>query len=306
MKVKFLTIVLASAIIIVASGALILRPLLSERFAIKTDILQGSKQASAGTAIAKKTFAKNMGGLNVRALNSKNRPNVFNVKAFKSEGPRSGIYVRSFVSGKMQELAPGIYDIELDTVPQKIFKGIKVSAGKETLEDLDCVTGSLNVKISDSKNNPASFPISVYHPKTGIKIASGAVNRPLELLAGVYDIEIAVLPKVTQAEVTIEPGKEKPLDLGVLTGALIVQAADQNKAEKRDVRQSVKVRKADTNELLINTRMNRSVEIRPGRYNVEIDTIPPQISKDVNVDTGKETVVEAVIQAGPQAKPGTN
>ncbi len=302
MKIKYPIMALAAAII-VASGAFFLRPSLSERFAVKTGLLRGSKQAPKEMAVVKKAFAKNMGGLNVRALNARNRQNVLMVKAFKSEGS-SSIYVRSFISGKTQELAPGIYDIELNTVPQKIFKGIKVSAGEETLEALNCVTGSLNIKISDYKNNPAFFPVSVYHPKTNIKIASGVANRPLELLAGVYDIEIAVLPKITQAAVIIEPGKEKSLDLGVLTGALIVRALDQNKAEKIDARQSVRIRRADTNELLINTRINRAVEIGPGKYNVEIDTIPPQISKDIKVITGKEAVVEVLIQAPSQAKPG--
>lgn len=297
MKGKYLIIVLA-AVIVAASGVLILRPLLSGKCNSKTGIAQGSKQVPGKALAVKKTFAKNMGGLNVRALNSRNRPNVFNIKAFKSEGSGSGVYIKSFVSGKIQEFAPGVYDIILDTVPQKLFKGIKVAAGEETLKDLNSVTGSLNVKITDSKNKPATFPVSVYYSKTDIKVAAVTANRPLELLAGVYDVEIGTLPKITESAVTIDPGKEKLLNLGLLTGALIV------KTEKRDVRQSVKIKKSNTGELLISTRVNRSVEIRPGIYNVEIDTTPPQISKDVRVEIGKEVVVEAVIQAPLQAKPG--
>ncbi|MFH1190182.1 MAG: hypothetical protein V1682_05765 [Candidatus Omnitrophota bacterium] len=301
MKIKYLAMALAAALV-VAAVLLILRPSLTGRQF--SDKLPGSKQVPGRASAAKKTFAKNMGGLNVRTLNVRNRPDVLRIKAFKSDGANSSVHVRTFTSGKAQELEPGTYDIEVDTMPQKIFKGIKVTAGEEAIKDLDYITGNLNVKISNFKKGPASFPVNVYYPKTDIKIATTVANRPLELLAGTYDVEIGILPKIREAAVTVEAGKEKTLELGVLTGALMVKAVDQNKALKSGARQSVKVRRADTNALVINTRVNRTVELGPGRYDVDIDTVPPQVSKDVKIETGKETVVEAIVQAPFNANSG--
>lgn len=99
MKFKYLIMALAAAVIIAAAGMLIMKPSLPGRPAAKADALRGSKRPPAGAVTAKKTFAKDMGGLNVRALNIRNRPNAVKIKAFKSEGPKSGVYVRSFVSG---------------------------------------------------------------------------------------------------------------------------------------------------------------------------------------------------------------
>lgn len=174
-----------------------------------------------------------MGGLTIRILNARNKSAALKAKAFRSVDSRSAVYVGPLVSDKTLELAPGSYDIELDTVPQKIYKGIRVSAGQETVEDLGCVTGMLNVKAMNAKNKIASFPIRVCHPKTNNKIITAMANRPLELLAGTYDIEIGVLPKIMETAVTVEAGKEKVLDLGIMTGMLIVKAVDEKGMEKR-------------------------------------------------------------------------
>lgn len=302
MKFKNLIIALAVIAISIAGVGLILKLSPPGKGAAKPVFPQKAMKPAAKEAIARKAFSKDMGGLTIQILNAKNK--VINVKAraFRSVDPKSSVYVRSLVSGKTQELAPGSYDIILDTAPQMISKGISISKGRETVENLGCVTGILTVKMMNAKNKAAFSPLRIYYSKTGIMVAAASANRPIELLAGTYDVEIGVLPKTVETAVSIEQGKEKVLDLGVMTGALIVKILDENKVEKKDARQSVKVKKADNNELVLNTRVNKSVEIRQGAYNIEVGTVPPQINKDVKVNPGAETVLEIVIQSPAKAK----
>jgi hypothetical protein len=171
------------------------------------------------------------------------------------------------------------------------------------MEDLGCMTGILNVKIRNAKNKAVSYPIRIYYPKTNNMIIAAVTNKPLELLAGTYDIEIGMVPKVMEAEVAIDAGKEKVLDLGAMTGTLLVKAVDEKGVEKKDARQSVKVKRAGTNETILNTKVNRRFEIRQGTYTIEIGTVPPQINKDVKIKSGEETVVETVIRASSHVKP---
>lgn len=301
MKAKYLIVGLAVTAVLMG-GWLVLRSSSSGKAAAKTTIPQKSMQTSAKAAAVKKVFSKNMGGLTIQILNARNKSAALKAKAFRSVNSRSAVYMGPLVSNKMRELAPGSYDIELETVPQTIYKGIRVSAGQETVEDLGCVTGMLNVKVMNAKNTAASCPISVCHPNTNNTIITTTANRPIELLAGAYDIEIGILPKVVETAVTVEPGKEKVLDLGVMTGTLIVKAVDEKGMEKKDARQSVKVKKAGTGDLIINTRVNKPIELRQGTYDIEIGTIPLQINRDAKVKSGEEAVVEVIIHASSQAK----
>ena len=304
MKAKYLMIGLAAALaLILITGGLILRPFLSAKDAARTSLPDGPAQTSEKAPAAEKTFSKDMGGLTIRTLNAGNRPAALRAKLFKAVDPGSAVYAGPLVANKMRELAPGSYDIELDTAPQKIYKGIKVSAGRETIEDLGCLTGILNVKIMNAKNKAASYPIKIYHVDTGEMVIAVMTNRPLELLAGTYDIEIGTLPKILEAGVVVEPGKEKALDLGIVTGTLIIKAVDEKGIERRDARQTVNVKKTGTNEPILKTKVNRRFEIRQGTYNVEIGTLPPQINKDVKVKPGEDTVVEVVIHASSREKP---
>lgn len=302
MKTKYLVIGLVAVAALVVIG-LALKTFLPVKSAVKAPLPDKSAQTSEKAPAVKKTFSKDMGGLTIQVVNAKNKEVALRAKAFKSVNSRSSVYAGSLVSNKTRELAPGNYDVELDTVPQKIYKDIKISAGEETIENFGCVTGMLNIKMMNAKNKTASYPVSVYNTKTNNLIITTMANRPLELLAGTYDIEIGVLPKVLDAAVVIEPGEEKVLNLGVMTGTLTVKAVDDKGTEKKDARQSVNVRKTGTNEQVLNTKVNRSVEIRQGTYIVEIGTVPPQINKDVKIKPGEDTVVEAVIRTSSQAKP---
>jgi len=97
---------------------------------------------------------------------------------------------------RMLELVPGTYDIEVDTVPQKIFKNIKVDQNKETVEDLGCVMGSLIIKTANAKKAAAFYPMRILYTKTNDMVTAYMTNKVIDIVPGVYDVEIGVSPKI--------------------------------------------------------------------------------------------------------------
>ena len=247
-----------------------------------------------GKAPAKKPISKGKGALTVKALNSKKTEVPVRIKAFKSVDSNSSVYMSSFVAGRMQELVPGNYDIEIDTVPQKIYKGIRVAEGKETTEDLGCVTGSIMIRTLNNKNTAGYYPIRMLYPKSGEMVTAYMTNKYLEIAPGTYDVEIGISPRQYKKDVKVEAGKEGIVDLGCITGTLIIKATDEN---GKDVRQTVRISKADNNEMVSSSLANRPIELAGGKYNIEVLSTPRQSKKDVSVKAGEESSVEFTVKA---------
>ena len=298
MKTKDLIIAVVVAVVVLAGALLLIKPSASKKgvIATKAVVTQKDMKAAAKAAVLPKTFSKDMGGLTIKMVNANNKAVALRGRVFKSLDQKSSVYVSPITSDRMQELLPGIYDVELDTVPQKIYKGISVSSGKETVENIGCITGTLSVKVMSSKNKMTYYPVKIFYPKANNVIANASANRPLEILAGTYDVEIGVAPKMVETAVSIEAGKEKVIDLGAVMGSLVVKIVDENKVEKKGARQPVKIKRSDTNELIAGSSANRPVDIRQGVYTVDIGTTPMQTKKDVKVTGGEETVIEIVLQ----------
>ena len=241
----------------------------------------------------KKIISKGQGGLTVRILNSKSMEIPMKIKAFKIIDGRSSVYTSSSVGGRMQEIAPGNYDIEIDTVPQKIFKNIKVSEGKETVEDLGCVTGSLIVRTVNSKNTAAYYPMRILYPRTNDMVTAFMTNKAIEIVPGVYDIEIGTSPRQYKKDVKVDAGKEAIMDLGCLTGSLTVKVVDE---DGKNVRYSVRVTKQDNNEIVSSTVSNKSIELSKGTYNIDLLSTPKQSKKDIKVNVGEDMAVEFTVK----------
>ena len=254
-------------------------------------------KALMGKAAAKKMISKGKGALTVKIFNSKNAEIPMRVKIFKAVNSDSSVYAASTVGSRMQELVPGTYDIEIDTVPQKIFKNIKVNEGKETVQDLGCVTGSLIVRVVNAKKGPAYYPLRVLYGNTNEMVTAFMTNKALEIIPGVYDIEIGTSPRQYKKDVKVEAGKEMITDLGCLTGTLTVKTVDES---KKDVRCSVRITRADTNEIVSATMSNKPLELVKGKYNVDVMSSPKQSKKDVSINIGEDSVVEFVISPPPQ------
>jgi len=292
-KKNFIAVSVAVAVVLVIGIVFIAKPFSKKRPVVKTAAAQKAPKAVAKAPV-KKAISKDMGGLTVRMLNSKNQDAFVRIRAFKASDSRSSVLMASFTSNRMVELLPGNYDIEVDTIPQKIYKGINVVKGKETVEDLGRVSGSLVVKMLNSKKREAAYPVRVLYPRSNMAVTSAMTNRPVEVLSGSYDVEIGITPKIVESNVRVESGKNAVLDLGAVTGAVIVKAADEN---KKEARYGVRIRKAANNELAVSGITNRPIELFQGTYNIEIASVPVQVKKDVKVNAGEEVSVEFLVQA---------
>ena len=243
---------------------------------------------------AKKTFSKGMGGLTVKIKGSNDKPQSLRIKAFSADSGISSVFSTTFTSDRMQELLPGTYDIEIDTVPAKIYKNINVSEGKETVQDLGVVTGSLEVKALNSKKRDAPISVKIIRPKSNLTVTAVMANRPIEIVPGLYNVDIETLPRQTKNDVKIEGGKETVLDLGVVSGSLMIKAEDEN---KKEARLSVRIKNPATNTVTASSVTNRALEIGPGEYDVDVLATPVQTKKGVKVSAGEETTLEFTFQA---------
>ncbi|MBP7056189.1 MAG: hypothetical protein KBB52_05000 [Candidatus Omnitrophica bacterium] len=248
----------------------------------------------AASVPAKKPISKGMGSLNVKVANSKNMPLSLSVKAFRSLDSRSGVLQASFSTNTPQELIPGTYDIELSSNPQRIYKNIRVYEGREAIENIGSITGSIIVKAVNSQKKSASYPVRIM--QTGTKVSAGnfIANRPFEIAPGVYDIEIGMVPPMMKKGVRVDTGKESVIDIGAVTGDLIVKCLDENKKEQRV---SLRIKKSGANDVVASTSANRPIEITEGVYDIEVASNPPQTSKGVSVKAGAATQIEITVPA---------
>ena len=295
MKNKILIIGIITAIAIIAGIFFVAKP-------------SGAKKAKAAAAAAKtekaaaqaqKTFSKGMGGFTAKVLNSKGKEVFLKAKAFSAVDARSSVFKAALTTNRMLELSPGTYDIEVDTTPQKIYKNIKVAADRENVLDLGCPTGSIVIKALNSKKKEASYLIRLVTPKTNILVTAGTTNRPLDVMPGIYDVEIDTLPRMVKKSVKLEAGKETVVDLGAVAGGLIVKVLDEKGGQ---LRYTVRVRNAADNEIISSGPSGRSLEMQPGAYNIDVLTSPVQAKKDVKVIAGEPTSVEFIVQSSASQK----
>lgn len=251
-------------------------------------------KSDLGKKPAKKAISKGKGAITVKTMNFKSADIPLKIKIFKMADQESSVYVASTVGGRMQELLPGTYDIEVDTVPQRIFKNIRVNENKETIKNLGCVTGALSVKTINAKKALAYFPLRVMYGKTNEMVTASMTNKILEISPGTYDIEIGTSPRQYKKDIKVEAGKESVVDLGCITGTLIVKTTDDN---KRDVRCAIRVTRSDTNEIVSSSMSNKPIELGKGKYNVDLMVSPKQTKKDIVVNIGEESVAEVTVTA---------
>lgn len=286
-------VIMAAVLVILAGVIIIARPFAAKKE--RVDRAPASVRAEKGKVRppAKKAISKGMGGLNVTVINSKGKEAFLKAKAFSVIDSRSSIYAATLTTNRVQELAPGSYDIEVDTIPQKIYKNIKVVADKENFLDLGCPTGSVTVKALNSKKKDAAYLMRVVAAKSNILVAAGTTNRPLEVMPGVYDIEIDIVPRLVKRGVRLEAGKETVVDLGVATGSLTAKVLDEN---GKQLRYTARIRNASNNEMVSSGSSNRATELQPGTYNIEVLTNPVQTRKGVSVMAGEAAAAEFIVQ----------
>jgi len=299
MRNKNLVVGLAVVIVLfIAAIAFIVKPIVSKKETKKLPAPAATRTAgkAAQKTPAKKVFSKDKGGLTVKIVDVNNKPMSLRIKVFKATDGLSSIYVASFSSNSMAELTPGNYDIEVETLPQKIYKDINISNNKETVKDLGCVMGSLNVKALNSDKANTYYPLRILFPGSDNMVASGATNRVLNIVPGVYDIEVGMQPVQARKDVRVENNKETVVDLGCIVGTLIVKARDEN---NRDARYRVNVKQSGKNERTASSMTNNSIELVQGVYDVEIFEKTTQVKKGVKINAGEKVVIDVSAQSPP-------
>lgn len=295
----------AAAVVFIIALIFIARPVFhkkgaEEKAAQAVAVKVEKGKPSTAPAPTRKAVSKGMAALTVKILDTKNAPVYLNVKAFLSTDARTSVYVKSFQANKPAELLPGTYDIEIGTVPAKIHKNVNVPKDTETVEDLGCPTGSFNVKVLDSKKNPANYNILILYPKSNIIVASWRTNKPIELLPGVYDVSIEISPKRLEKGVKVDAGKETIVDLGCVSGSLSVKAADEN---GKQARLTVMLKNPATNETVAYGTTGKPMEVVPGTYNVDLLTLPAQSKKAIKINAGEEMTIEFLVKSPPPPAP---
>ncbi len=289
-----------AALVLIAGLIFIVKSAGSKKTVKKPDAaVQKAGKGKAQGVPVKRQLSKDMGAFTVKVMNTKGKEVYIRMKVFKVTDAKSSLFVTSMTSNRMQELAPGVYDIEMETVPQRIYKNIRVVGNKEIVEDLGCPTGSIMIKVLNSKKREASYLTRLLYPKSNVMVTAVPTNRPLEVVPGIYDVEIETLPRQVRRDVKIAAGKETVFDLGVAAGNLAVKVLDAN---DKEVRYTARVRNAANNDIITSFTTNRSVEIQQGLYNIEIASNPPQVKKDVKVNTGEESLVRFELKASAQQK----
>ncbi len=283
-------------IVLIAFTGLILsvKAIVSKPKAKKTAAAAAKAKTDLKKKSAPRVISKGKGALTVKILNSKNVEIPMRIRAFKAIDGKSSVYAVSSVGGRMQELTPGTYDIEVDSVPQKIFKNIKVVEGKLTIVSLGCVMGSVTVKTTDAKKTAAKYPVRILYSDTNDMVTAYTTNRTIEIVPGVYDIEVGTSPVLYKKNVKVVRGKEVIIDMGCVAGSITVKTVDE---KGKNVRLSVRITEADTNRIVSSTTSNKSIDLGKGRYNVEVLSKPKQSKKDVKVNLGEESAVEFLINS---------
>ncbi len=297
MKNKAVVAVIAVAAVVLAI-IFIKQPFTHEKSAKKlASIAKAEKSKPAAALPAKKVFSKGMGALTVKIKGSNNKPLSLRIMAFSADSKNSSVFIAAFSTERTQELFPGTYDIEIDTVPAKIYKNVMVSEGKETVQDFEAVTGAINIKALNSKKKEASIPARILYPKYNLTVSTIITNRPAEIVPGVYNIDIETLPRQMKNDIKIEGGKETILDMGIVSGSVTVKAVDEN---GKEARASVRIKSSANNAIVASTITNRTLEVSPGEYDVEVLSTPNQTKKGVKIIAGEEATIEVSIQSVAQ------
>lgn len=279
--------------------AFIVKPAISRKKTEPAKAKISVKTAAPAKAGAKRPISKDKGLITIRVSDSKKTNMAVRMRAFRVADSRSSVYSAALNSNKAEELLAGKYDIVLETTPPKIYKGVKVSKGKENIVNLGTITGSIRVAALDARGKNANYRIKILYPKSASPVTDTMTNRAVELIPGRYDIEIQTSPSQVKKDLKVVVGKETVIELGCATGILLVKATDTN--GKRSS-YGITIRKAGSGEVVASAVTNRALELLEGSYSVEVSSRTAPIKKDFKINAGTETIVELAVPAAPPPK----
>ena len=221
------------------------------------------------------------------------------------------------------DLPPGIYDVRVDLAPEAWYEGVKIAGGQLTAIDLSRPKtqeipakevvpkekvvkeeppaagpagphGSIEIRGNDAAGKPLSVGFYVYkHGDREKIIESGTINIVKGLPPDTYDIMVNLTPEIWYDGVEIAEGHAKVIDLPQ-TGRLVVQGKD---AAGESPMIGFRVYASGDREKIIAsgntwTIAQRTEELPPGTYDIEVESKPPVWYEGVGIAVGHTKVVD--------------
>lgn len=152
------------------------------------------------------------GSMHIKALDAKMKQASYRVRVMY---PKTGDIVVLTTANHPVEVVAGTYDVQVDTLPRQVKTDVKVDAGKEAAVDLGCTSGTLIVKALDENGKEVRATARVTKSGTNEVIVSGAANRPMDITAGTYTIELLGFTEQAKKDITIMRGAEAAVGFSV-------------------------------------------------------------------------------------------
>ncbi|MBT3880224.1 MAG: hypothetical protein HOF76_14445, partial [Candidatus Scalindua sp.] len=182
-----------------------------------------------------------------------------------------------------KDLPAGVYDILVNMNPSAWYDGIVITAGKSIVIELP-VPGRLEIRGADVVGASVDAPFSVYTDGDREKVvADGVVNFPLGIQPGMYDIKI-VLDKDEKwfNGIEIVSQQSKIIELSP-PGRLWIYGKD----EGDELLSAMFTVYADGDKETVAGRLNETVDLPAGIYDVRIDLEPEVWYKGVAIVGGQ-------------------
>jgi hypothetical protein len=151
--------------------------------------------------------------------------------------------VTAFMTNKTLEVIPGVYDIEIGTSPRQYKKDVEIEAGKETIEDLGCLTGTLVIKTTDENKRDVRIGVRITKADTNEIVSAAMSNRPIELMKGKYNVDIMSSPRQTRKDISVNTGEESVAEFTVSTAAPVRAPVPPPPAKPAAPKQPAKAKK---------------------------------------------------------------
>lgn len=202
--------------------------------------------------------------------------------------------LRFATTGDSIILGAGRYDVRLDTgAAFAVRRGVTVRAGETTRV---AIGGSGTVRIVASDTASVSAGAVLFGDEGSDSLA---VGDSLRVAAGRYRATVASVPPYVAEGVVVEPERETVVELPA-TGRLslfVLGVGQEDTAIEADVVSSA------TDEIVGRIRSGEVRLARPGRYRIELKTIPPRSLGEFEVEAGREVRIErrglSAIELGP-------
>ena len=97
---------------------------------------------------------------------------------------------------------------------------VTIEAGNEKVLDLGVITGAISVKVVDENKveiKGVHQSLQIKKADTNELLSSTRANKPVEIRAGTYTVEIGTVPPQINKDVKVNPGAEVVLEVVIQT-----------------------------------------------------------------------------------------